>query len=69
MKKLSQHDEREIKDYVKFNPHSLGERVMPGHKRRKTEISHQRDNRGVEVSYKATNYLRSKSKALSKAKK
>jgi hypothetical protein len=24
MKKISQHDEREIKDYVKHNPQSLG---------------------------------------------
>ena len=24
MKKISAHDEREIKDYVKYNPHSLG---------------------------------------------
>lgn len=36
----------------------IGERIMPGHKRRKTMVSHEIDDHGVVVSYKPTNYLR-----------
>lgn len=45
----------------------IGERILPGHKRRKTMVSHDKDDRGTVVSFKKTNYL-SKSKALHKAK-
>ena len=37
---------------------SLGERVMPGYKRKKTEITHEKDEHGTVVSFKGTNYIR-----------
>lgn len=50
---MSSHKAKALKKVV-------GERILPGHKKKKTEISHERDGRGVVVSYKPTNYLRKK---------
>lgn len=46
----------------------LGTRIMPGHKRRKTSVTHERDSGGVTVFFKRANYNRgasAKAKALS----
>ena len=38
----------------------MGTRVMPGYKRKKNEITHERDDHGVVVSFKKANYLHKK---------
>jgi hypothetical protein len=42
-----------------------GERILPGHTRRKTEISHTKDEHGTVVSYRPTNYKRKEKKDYS----
>lgn len=34
--------------------------VLPGYKRKKHDVIHEKDDRGVVVSYKPTNYIRKK---------